>query len=84
MHLQTNSSVAVLVYDMLISSQIAVENAKEFDLVIFAGHNSKPIEQRLWPTHCIQKSTGAELHTDLQVGKKCVLNLMTFNVGISN
>ena len=35
------------------------------DTVVFEG---PPVtEQRLWPTHCVQGSWGAEIHTDLKV-----------------
>ncbi|XP_072039885.1 nicotinamidase-like isoform X1 [Amphiura filiformis] len=49
------------------SSPIAAEEAKLIDTVVFAGHNGEPIEQTLWPAHCVQHSTGAQLHKDLQV-----------------
>lgn len=47
------------------SSPLDADSAQVFDTVIFDG--SPPIKQRLWPTHCIQDSWGAELHKDLKV-----------------
>ncbi|XP_072039884.1 nicotinamidase-like [Amphiura filiformis] len=51
------------------ASPITAEVAKQFDTVVFAGHNGEPCRQTLWPKHCIQNSSGAELHKDLQVHK---------------
>lgn len=47
------------------TSQITQKEAKVHDTVIFEG--PPMTEQRLWPTHCVQGSWGAEIHTDLKV-----------------
>lgn len=47
------------------SSQIDADSAKMHDTVIFDGVT--PIEQHLWPRHCVQDSWGAELHKDLKI-----------------
>lgn len=46
------------------TSPIDADSAQVFDTVIFDAE--KPIEQRLWPKHCVQYSWGAELHKDLK------------------
>ncbi|XP_077866235.1 nicotinamidase-like [Saccoglossus kowalevskii] len=47
------------------SSLVSSEDAKLFDVVRFAG---PPVtEQKLWPTHCVQNSVGAEYHKDLKI-----------------
>ena len=42
------------------------EDVKVFDEVVFKGQQ-RPIKQVLWPTHCVQNTSGAELHKDLKV-----------------
>lgn len=46
-------------------SAVATENAKTFDTVIF--DTTPPVEQKLWPRHCVQNTWGADLHGDLKV-----------------
>ncbi|CAF0864300.1 unnamed protein product [Didymodactylos carnosus] len=43
-------------------SKIDASNAKLYDYIKFAD-----VEQILWPAHCIQNTTGAELHKDLHI-----------------
>lgn len=38
------------------------------DTVVFNG--PPIIEQKLWPTHCVQKTWGSELHPDLKVSSR--------------
>ena len=52
-------------YPLHESSPVSAEDAKVFDKVIYDGE--KPIEQVMWPPHCIQDSEGAELHPELKV-----------------
>ena len=52
-------------YPLHESSPVNAEDAKVFDKVIYGGE--KPIEQVMWPPHCIQDSEGAELHSELKV-----------------
>ena len=53
-----------LIYFILI--QIKKEDAKLFDIVIF---EESRLEQKLWPTHCIIDSWGAQLHKDLKIAE---------------
>lgn len=53
------------------TSKISSNKAGPFDTVLFEGN--PPYEQRMWPTHCIQHTPGADLHKDLLIGKKCAL-----------
>ncbi|XP_055345600.1 uncharacterized protein LOC129593359 [Paramacrobiotus metropolitanus] len=48
------------------SNKIKAENAKLFDTVIFSV-DGEPMEQVLFPAHCVQGTTGAELHADLKI-----------------
>ncbi|XP_030836495.1 uncharacterized protein LOC764760 [Strongylocentrotus purpuratus] len=43
------------------------EKACVFDTVVFDGH--VPMEQTLWPAHCVQNTHGAKLHADLKIVK---------------
>ncbi|XP_066933530.1 nicotinamidase-like [Clytia hemisphaerica] len=52
-------------YPLHESSTVSAEEAKVLDKVVYDG--DKPIEQVLWPPHCIQESEGAELHSELNV-----------------
>lgn len=45
--------------------QIDVNSVKVNDIVTFQG--DPPVEQRMWPRHCVQLSWGAELHRDLKI-----------------
>lgn len=49
--------------------QLTNDEAQVYDTVIFENENEdcKPMEQKLWPRHCVQKTWGAELHEDLKV-----------------
>lgn len=47
------------------SCQIDANSVQVNDIVIFKGE--PPVEQRLWPRHCVQHSWGAELHKDLKI-----------------
>lgn len=40
---------------------------KAYDTVVFEGEDGRPVEQRLWPRHCVQNSSGAELHPKLNI-----------------
>lgn len=42
-----------------------------YDKVLFDG--KPPIEQILWPRHCVQDSWGAELHKDLKVQNDAII-----------
>lgn len=48
------------------TSSVAAENAHIFDTITFAA-SPQPIEQKLWPKHCVQNSWGAELHNNLKI-----------------
>lgn len=47
------------------SSPISAKNAKVYDTVVFA--EDPPMEQRLWPRHCVKDTWGAKLHKDLKI-----------------
>ncbi|CAG0891399.1 unnamed protein product [Darwinula stevensoni] len=47
------------------TSKVCGEAAKEYDTVVFSG--PPPMEQKLWPRHCVQGSLGSQLHPDLKV-----------------
>ncbi|XP_054756080.2 nicotinamidase-like [Lytechinus pictus] len=49
------------------TSKVQQKNACVFDTVVFDGH--VPMEQTLWPAHCVQHSHGAKLHADLKIAK---------------
>jgi exosome complex component RRP4 len=55
----------VSLYPVDASSPISAKEAKVFDTII----HSKPVvlKQKLWPSHCLQESWGAELHKELKV-----------------
>lgn len=53
------------------SSPVSLEDAQLFDKVIFDG--KPPIEQVLWPKHCVQNTWGSELHKDLIVDNNAVM-----------
>ncbi|XP_069996331.1 uncharacterized protein Naam [Penaeus vannamei] len=56
------------------TSEISSEDAQVNDTVIFDVNNDGiPMEQRLWPRHCVQKSWGAQLHDDLKIVEDSVL-----------
>lgn len=48
-----------------------VNSVKVYDIVTFMG--DPPIEQRLWPRHCVQHSWGAELHKDLKIENNSIV-----------
>ncbi|GFU00429.1 nicotinamidase [Nephila pilipes] len=48
-----------------------IENLKVFDTVSFIG--PPKMEQKLWPRHCVSKTWGAQLHSDLKVLEDAVL-----------
>ncbi|KAI8797909.1 pyrazinamidase/nicotinamidase [Biomphalaria glabrata] len=48
------------------SSKVSAEEANIQDKVIFDVDGSSR-EQVMWPRHCVQKTTGAELHPDLKI-----------------
>lgn len=50
------------------SSKVPQSEAKIFDTVVFEG--PPPIEQKLWPIHCVQGSWGSELHSELTIVDK--------------
>ncbi|KAG8199853.1 hypothetical protein JTE90_015848 [Oedothorax gibbosus] len=47
------------------TSKVPQSEAKIFDTVVFEG--PPPIEQKLWPAHCVQGSWGSELHSELTI-----------------
>ncbi|GBL83043.1 Nicotinamidase [Araneus ventricosus] len=47
------------------TSLVPQDEAKIFDTVVFEG--PPPIEQKLWPRHCVQTSWGSELHPELKI-----------------
>ena len=51
-------------YKISEKSHIKAEEAKMYDTV---EYDKVPLEQILWPDHCVQNSWGAELHADLKV-----------------
>ena len=67
-------------YPLHESSTVSAEDAKVFDKVIYDGE--KPIEQVMWPPHCIQDSEGAELHQELKVRAFVCFNFKSFLLGI--
>lgn len=50
------------------SSPLDADNAQVYDTVVFAG--PPPMNQKLWPRHCVQDSWGSELHKDLKVSSR--------------
>lgn len=52
------------------SSPTTAANARAYDTVVFDG--CAPIEQILWPAHCVQNTWGAQLHKDLSVVENAV------------
>ena len=50
------------------SSTADLENLNVYDTVIFQM-DDKPLEQVMWPAHCVQNSWGAELQKDLMIVK---------------
>jgi len=48
------------------SSTVTAEDAKVLDTVVYCI-DGKPLEQVLWPPHCVQNSEGSEFHPDLKV-----------------
>lgn len=52
------------------SSPTTAANARAYDTVVFDG--CPPIEQILWPAHCVQNTWGAQLHNDLSVVENAV------------
>ncbi|KFM79542.1 Pyrazinamidase/nicotinamidase, partial [Stegodyphus mimosarum] len=52
------------------SSLVSKEEAKIFDTVVFEG--PPEIEQKLWPRHCVQKSWGSELHSELKIAENAI------------
>lgn len=50
-------------YPLHSASKCSAQNADIYSKVIYDG--DKPLEQILWPDHCIQHSFGAELHENL-------------------
>lgn len=54
--------------------KLTSDEAKVYDTVIFDVNNDgTPMEQKLWPRHCVQNSWGAELHADLKVVEDAIL-----------
>ena len=51
-------------------SDVAPNQVKPFDTVIFDG--CPPLEQKLWPTHCISETWGSRLHFDLLIKDKSI------------
>ncbi|KAK7081509.1 hypothetical protein SK128_021369, partial [Halocaridina rubra] len=50
------------------------DEVQVYDTVIFDVKNDgTPMEQKLWPRHCVQNSWGAELHQDLKMSEDAVL-----------
>ncbi|CAH1960593.1 unnamed protein product [Acanthoscelides obtectus] len=47
------------------SSPVPQDEAQLYDTVVFEG--DPPVEQKLWPRHCVQNTWGSELHEDLKV-----------------
>nr|CAH7761759.1 unnamed protein product [Callosobruchus chinensis] len=47
------------------TSPIPQDKAQLYDTVVFEG--DPPVEQKLWPRHCVQNTWGSELHEDLRV-----------------
>ncbi|XP_072039887.1 uncharacterized protein [Amphiura filiformis] len=66
------------------SSPIAADVVKELDTVVFAGSDGEPIEQTLWPAHCVQHSHGAKLHKDLQVEENHIIVKKGTNPDVDN
>lgn len=55
------------------------ENSKEFEMIKLDG-----LDQVLWPDHCIQNSTGADFHSDLETaGIEAIFRKGT-NLGIDS
>ncbi|XP_069190734.1 nicotinamidase isoform X2 [Procambarus clarkii] len=56
------------------SCKITSDDAEVYDTVIFDVHgDGTPMEQKLWPRHCVQNTWGAELHEDLKIAEDAVL-----------
>jgi nicotinamidase-related amidase len=53
---------------MCFYGQVAPEDAKVYDVIVFDVHrNGVPMEQKMWPRHCVQGTWGSQLHQDLKV-----------------
>lgn len=52
------------------SCEVPQDEAKIFDTVVFEG--PPPIEQKLWPRHCVQESWGSELHPELKIRENAI------------
>lgn len=56
------------------SCKLTSEETQVYDTVIFDVNNDgTPMEQKLWPRHCVQNTWGAELHEDLKVAEDAIL-----------
>ncbi|MPC39525.1 Protein kinase C [Portunus trituberculatus] len=56
------------------SCKLMCEETQVYDTVIFDVNNDgTPMEQKLWPRHCVQNTWGAELHEDLKVAEDAIL-----------
>lgn len=49
------------------NSKVDINNVQVYDNVIFQMNDNSPLEQVMWPAHCVQNSWGAELHKDLTI-----------------
>lgn len=54
-----------------VTSPVDASAAQVNDTVVFAG--SPPMEQRMWPRHCVQNTWGSELHPDLQLAENAIV-----------
>ncbi|CAG0885221.1 unnamed protein product [Cyprideis torosa] len=51
--------------DLHPSCKVTAKDAVVYDTVVFAG--PPPMEQKLWPRHCVQKSWGSEIHEGVNI-----------------
>lgn len=51
-------------------SKVGPDEVRLYDTVVFEG--CPPVEQKLWPTHCVGGSWGARLHSELLIKEKAI------------
>ncbi len=53
--------------NLLTNDSTPLSRLQLYSTATFAINNIPSMEQTLWPRHCVQNSTGAELHPDLKI-----------------
>ncbi|XP_047741557.1 uncharacterized protein LOC108680392 [Hyalella azteca] len=56
------------------TNKVSPEDAKVYDVIVFDVHrNGVPMEQKMWPRHCVQGTWGSQLHQDLKMHEDPIL-----------